>query len=71
MDIQKAERARTLLAELKSLEDIKIYIENEPKHRWAFVTNSGRRDMPDVLREEFVKEVDRSIEQLEKQIEEL
>jgi hypothetical protein len=69
------ERARTLFAELKSLEDIKICTENEPKHWWAFVTpemlNGGRLDMPDVLREEFVKAVDRSIEKINKLIEEL
>ena len=75
MDIQKVDRARKLLAELKSLEDIKIYTENEPKHKWAFVAlgmlNSGSLDIPDILREEFMKAVDRSIEQLKKQIEEL
>lgn len=72
-----AEIARDLLAELERLEDIKTHIEAEPQHWWSFLTpdiKGWKEDgliMPEILREEFTKAVDRSIEQIEKQIEEL
>ena len=52
-------------------------MEKEPQNWGSFLAydlknwnNDGLR-MPKILREEFTKAVDRSIEQLEKQIEEL
>ena len=77
MDINTAEKARDLLSDFESLADIKDKIEQEYDNWWSFLTpNLKRRDsdgliMPEILREEFTKAVDRSIEQLEKQIEEL
>ncbi|MBF1565810.1 MAG: hypothetical protein HXO16_01875 [Prevotella salivae] len=49
----------------------------EAQNWWSFLTPEKQRwdndglMMPEILREEFTKAVDRSIEQLEKQIEEL
>lgn len=49
----------------------------EDSNWWSFLTpdikrwEEGGLIMPEILREEFTKAVDRSIEQLEKQIEEL
>ena len=77
MDKKKAEKARDLLETLKDLNKIKRYMEEEDRHWWSFLTpdmKSWEKDgliMPEILREEFTKAVDRSIEQLEKQIEEL
>ena len=77
MDINKAKQAKVFLSELDNLEEIKRHINEEESHWWSFLTpdikswdNEGLR-MPEILREEFTKAVDRSIEQLEKQIEEL
>ena len=77
MDINKAKQANEFLLELKDLEEIKRYTEKENNHWWSFLTpDIMNRDkeglmMPEPMREEFTKAVDRSIEQLEKQIEEL
>lgn len=75
MKKNKAEIARALLAELERLEDIKTHIEAEPQHWWSFLTpdmySKEGLIMPEVLREEFTKAVDRSIERLEKHIDEL
>ena len=77
MDKKKAEEAIGLLGTLKDLNEIKRYMEKESHHWWSFFTpdiKSWEKDgliMPEILREEFTKAVDRSIEQLEKQIEEL
>ena len=52
-------------------------MEKEAQNRWSFFTPDKQRwkndglMMPEILREEFTKAVDRSIERLEKQIEEL
>lgn len=75
MEKNTAEIARDLLAELERLEDIKTHMEAEPHHWWSFLTpdmysKDGLR-MPDILRTEFVKAVDNSIERLNKLIEEL
>lgn len=76
MDISTIEKARDLLETLKDLNKLKGYME-EGCHWWSFLTpdikswNSDGLIMPKILREEFTKAVDRSIEQLEKQIEEL
>ncbi len=76
MDISTIEKARGLLETLKDLNKIKGYME-EGRHWWSFLTSdikswySDGLIMPEILREEFAKAVDRSIEQLEKQIEEL
>ena len=77
MEIDIAKQAREFLSELNKLEEIKRQINEEDDHWWSFLTHdikSWNRDgviMPKILREEFTKAVDRSIERLEKQIEEL
>ena len=77
MQIDKAKQARAFLSELDRLEEIKRHINEENDHWWSFSTpdiKSWNRDgliMPKPLREEFTKAVDKSIERLEKQIEEL
>jgi hypothetical protein len=77
MDKKKAEEARDLLSELASVQDIKDAMGEEEKNWWSFLSPDTKRwdgdglIMPEILREEFTKAVDRSIEQLEKQIEEL
>ena len=58
-------------------EEIKRHINEEDSSWWSFLTPDIKRweedglIMPEILCEEFTKAVDRSIEQLEKQIEEL
>lgn len=77
MNIDKARQARDFLSELDDLKEIKRHTEQENIHWWSFLTpeiineNKDGLIMPKILREEFTKAVDRSIEQLEKQIEEL
>lgn len=77
MDKKKAEQAKGLLYELERVQDIKIVMEKEQNHWWSFLTHDtmswGKNGvtMPAILREEFTKAVDRSIERLNKQIEEL
>lgn len=77
MDKKKAEQAKHLLYELEKVQEIKDTMEKEAQNWWSFFTPDKQRwkndglMMPEILREEFTKAVDRSIEQLEKQIEEL
>lgn len=77
MDKNKAKQARCLLYELENVQEIKDTIVKEAQSRWSFLTpdmkifNDEGLRMPKVLREEFTKAVDRSIEKIEKQIEEL
>lgn len=77
MKIDIAKQARVFLLELDGLKEIKRHINEEDDHWWSFLTpdiKSWNRDglrMPKILCEEFTKAVDRSIERLEKQIEEL
>lgn len=77
MDKKKAEQAKYLLYELEKVQEIKVTMEKEAQNWWSFLTPDKQRwendglMMPEILREEFTKAVDRSIEQLEKQIEEL
>nr|DAE08298.1 MAG TPA: hypothetical protein [Siphoviridae sp. ctnsL8] len=77
MDINKAEKAKSLLHELEKVQEIKNTMGKEAQNWWSFLTPEKQRwdndglMMPEILREEFTKAVDRSIEQLEKQIEEL
>lgn len=77
MKIDIAKQARVFLLELDGLKEIKNHIKEEDGNWWSFLTpdiKSWNRDgliMPKILREEFTKAVDKSIEQLEKQIEEL
>lgn len=77
MDKKKAEQAKNLLYELERVQEIKDTMEKEDQNRWSFFTPDKQRwkndglMMPEILREEFTKAVDRSIERLEKQIEEL
>jgi hypothetical protein len=77
MDKKKAEQAKYLLYELEKVQEIKDTMEKEAQNWWSFFTpdkQSWKNDglmMPEILREEFTKAVDRSIERLEKQIEEL
>ena len=77
MKIDKAKLASEFLSELDRLEEIKRHINEEDSSWWSFLTPDIKRweedglIMPEILREEFTKAVDRSIEQLEKQIEEL
>lgn len=77
MKIDIAKQVKEFLSELDRLEEIKRHINDENSSWWSFLTpdikiwdKDGLR-MPKVLREEFTKAVDRSIKQLEKQIEEL
>ena len=77
MKIDIAKQVRGFLSELDRLEEIKRHINEENSSWWSFLTpdikiwdKDGLR-MPKVLREEFTKAVDRSIERLERQIEEL
>lgn len=77
MDKKKAEQAKYLLYELEKVQEIKDTMEKEAQNWWSFFTPDKQRwkndglIMPEILREEFTKAVDRSIERLEKQIEEL
>lgn len=77
MDKKKAEQAKDLLYELEKVQEIKDTMEKEAQNWWSFLTPDKQRwendglMMPEILREEFTKAVDRSIEQLEKQIAEL
>lgn len=77
MDKKKAEQAKNLLYELEKVQEIKDTMEKEAQNWWSFFTPDKQRwkndglMMPEILREEFTKAVDRSIERLEKQIEEL
>lgn len=77
MDINKAEKAKNLLHELEKVQEIKNTMGKEAQNWWSFLTPDKQRwendglMMSEILREEFTKAVDRSIEQLEKQIEEL
>ena len=77
MDKKKAEEARDLLSELASVQGIKDAMGKEQENWWSFLSPGTKRwdedglRMSDTLREEFTKAVDRSIERLEKQIEEL
>ena len=77
MKIDKAKLASGFLSELDRLKEIKRHINEEDSSWWSFLTpdikswNSDGLIMPKILREEFTKAVDRSIEQLKKQIEEL
>ena len=77
MDKKKAEQAKYLLYELEKVQEIKDTMEKEAQNWWSFLTPDKQRwrndglMMPEILREEFTKAVDRSIERLEKQIEEL
>ena len=77
MDKKKAEQAKDLLYELEKVQEIKDTMEKEAQNWWSFLTPEKQRwendglMMSEILREEFTKAVDRSIEQLEKQIDEL
>lgn len=77
MDKKKAEQAKYLLYELEKVQEIKVTMGKEAQNWWSFLTPDKQRwrndglMMPEILREEFTKAVDRSIERLEKQIEEL
>lgn len=77
MKIDKAKLASGFLSELDRLKEIKRHINEEDSSWWSFLTPDIKRweedglIMHEILREEFTKAVDRSIEQLEKQIEEL
>lgn len=77
MDNNTAKEASRLFSDLNNLERIKRHTEEENNHWWSFLTPNMRSfykdglEMPEVLREEFTKAVDRSIERLEKYIEEL
>ena len=77
MKIDIAKQASEFLSELDRLEEIKRHINEENCSWWSFLTPDIKRweedglIMPEILCEEFTKAVDRSIEQLKKQIEEL
>ena len=77
MDKKKAEQVKYLLYELEKVQEIKDTMGKEAQNWWSFLApdiKSWNKDglrMPKVLREEFTKAVDKSIERLEKQIEEL
>lgn len=77
MDNNTAKEASRLFSDLNKLERIKRYTEEENNHWWSFLTPNTKRwyedglRMPEILREEFTKAVDRSIERLVKHIDEL
>ena len=75
MKINTAKEASRLLSDLNNLGRIKRHTEEENNHWWSFLTpdmySKEGLIMPEVLREEFTKAVDRSIERLEKHIDEL
>lgn len=77
MKINTAKDASRLWSDLNNLKRIKRHTEEENNHWWSFITPNMRSfykdglKMPEVLREEFTKAVDRSIERLEKHIDEL
>ena len=77
MDKKKAEQAKYLLYELEKVQEIKDTMNKEAQNWWSFLTPDKQRwdndglMMPKILRKEFTKAVGRSIERLEKQIEEL
>lgn len=75
MKIDNVKRASEFLSELDRLKEIKRHINEEKSSWWSFLTpymiSWKGLIMPEILREEFAKAVDRSIERLEKQIEEL
>lgn len=77
MKIEQAENARMILDCLEVVNKIKAYMEGEINHWWSFLTPDIKNwdkdgiKMPEILCKEFAKAVDRSIEQLEKQIKEL
>lgn len=77
MKINTAKDASRLWSDLNKLRRIKRHTEEENNHWWSFLTPNMRSfdkeglEMPEVLREEFTKAVDRSIERLEKHIDEL
>lgn len=77
MNKEKARWASEFLSELDNLEKIKRHMNEEDGSWWSFLTPNIKRweegglIMPKILCEEFTKAVDRSIEQLKKQIEEL
>ena len=77
MDKDQIKRASKFLSELDRLKEIKRHINEENSSWWSFLTPyiiSWKEDgliMPEILREEFTKAVDKSIERLEKQIAEL
>mgnify|MGYP000915614729 FL=1 len=66
MKIDKAKRASEFLSELDRLEEIKRHINEEDSSWWSFLTPNIKRweedglIMPEILREEFTKAVDRS-----------
>lgn len=71
MDINKVEERMDIL---DTLNEIKELTEEEDSHWWSFLTPDYKiwsRDgikMPEVLRKEFIKALDRCIGQIEKQI---
>ena len=77
MYINKSKQSREFLSDRDSLKEIKRHINKEDSNWWSFLTPDIKRweedglMMPEILREEFTKAVDKSIERLEKQIEEL
>ena len=77
MDKNTAKGVSRLWSDLNNLERIKRHTEEENNHWWSFLTPNMRSfdkdglEMPEILREEFTKAVDRSIERLEKHIDEL
>lgn len=75
MKINTAKDASRLFSDLNKLRRIKRHTEEENNHWWSFLTpdmySKEGLIMPDILRTEFVKAVDNSIERLNKLIEEL
>lgn len=67
MDKYIAKQAKDLLNKLEQLQEIKSVIEKEERHWWSFLTPDVQtldKDgliMPEILREEFVEAVNRSI----------
>jgi len=77
MTKDEAEKVVELSKVISQMEDIKRATEKEKSHWWKFATpDTVRHDeeglwMPDILRDEFVKSVDKCLEKLNKELEEL
>lgn len=74
MTQEAAEKARKILSEMDSLEQINDTMECECGLWWSFCTANSRKDdmkMPKVLREEFEQAVIRAKEKLQKELERL
>ncbi len=64
-------KASRILEELTQMEDIKEATEKGHSQWWMFSTPSTGIEMPGILRDEFKESVDKCLEILNKELEEL